>query len=161
MYQTPPSAAGATSCGRDPAGTENDSTTKASGARYIASVAAIMGFPMNSMYVASKHAVAGFSEAFAKEVARFGVKVTSVEPGGFRTEFGTTSLNLPACVSEPYAEITQKLKTRMTDFAHLAANDPAKGAAVIAALVELERAVATRPEYLPLAAQVHVVARRA
>lgn len=29
-----------------------------------------------------------------------------------------------------------------------------------AALVELERAVATRPEYLPLAAQVHVVARR-
>jgi S-adenosylmethionine-dependent methyltransferase len=29
-----------------------------------------------------------------------------------------------------------------------------------AALVELERAVATRPEYLPLAAQLHVVARR-
>jgi S-adenosylmethionine-dependent methyltransferase len=29
-----------------------------------------------------------------------------------------------------------------------------------AALVELERAVATRPEYLPLAAQLHVLARR-
>ncbi|KRE92313.1 methyltransferase type 12 [Nocardioides sp. Soil774] len=29
-----------------------------------------------------------------------------------------------------------------------------------AALVELERAVATRPEYLPLAAQVHVIAQR-
>jgi hypothetical protein len=29
-----------------------------------------------------------------------------------------------------------------------------------AALVELEKAVATRPEYLPLAAQLHVVARR-
>ena len=29
-----------------------------------------------------------------------------------------------------------------------------------AALVELEQAVATRPEYLPLAAQLHVVARR-
>jgi hypothetical protein len=29
-----------------------------------------------------------------------------------------------------------------------------------AALVELERAVSTRPEYLPLAAQVHVIARR-
>ena len=29
-----------------------------------------------------------------------------------------------------------------------------------AALVELERAVATRPEYLPLAAQLHVIARR-
>jgi S-adenosylmethionine-dependent methyltransferase len=27
-----------------------------------------------------------------------------------------------------------------------------------AALVELERAVATRPEYLPLAAQLHVIA---
>ena len=107
----------------------------------VASVAAIMGFPMNSMYVASKHAVAGFSEALAKEVARFGVRVTSVEPGGFRTEFGTGSLNLPAQVSETYAEITAKLKTRMTDFAHLAANDPAKGAAVIAALVDLDEPV--------------------
>ena len=29
-----------------------------------------------------------------------------------------------------------------------------------AALVELEKAVATRPEYVPLAAQLHVVARR-
>ena len=29
-----------------------------------------------------------------------------------------------------------------------------------AALVELEQAVATRPEYLPLAAQLHVIARR-
>jgi S-adenosylmethionine-dependent methyltransferase len=29
-----------------------------------------------------------------------------------------------------------------------------------AALLELERAVATRPEYLPLAAQVHVIAQR-
>ena len=29
-----------------------------------------------------------------------------------------------------------------------------------AALVELERAVANRPEYLPLAAQLHVLARR-
>ncbi len=29
-----------------------------------------------------------------------------------------------------------------------------------AALVDLERAVATRPEYLPLAAQLHVIARR-
>ncbi|HEV2796818.1 MAG TPA: SAM-dependent methyltransferase, partial [Nocardioides sp.] len=29
-----------------------------------------------------------------------------------------------------------------------------------AALVELEQAVSTRPEYLPLAAQLHVIARR-
>ena len=29
-----------------------------------------------------------------------------------------------------------------------------------AALVELERAVAARPEYLPLATQLHVIARR-
>ncbi|HET6971870.1 MAG TPA: SDR family oxidoreductase, partial [Phenylobacterium sp.] len=99
----------------------------------IASVAAIMGFPMNSMYVASKHAAAGFSESLSKELARFGVKVTSVEPGGFRTEFGTGSLNLPAQVSEPYAQITDALKTRMTQFAGSAVNDPAKGAEVIAA----------------------------
>jgi len=104
----------------------------------IGSVASVLGFPMNSMYVASKFAVSGFSEAMSKELARFGVKVTSVEPGGFRTEFGAASLALPARTSEPYAEATSKLKARMADFARGAANDPAKGAAVILALAELD-----------------------
>ncbi|WP_175889414.1 oxidoreductase [Burkholderia cepacia] len=40
-----------------------------------------------SMYSASKFAIEGFSESLAQEVAPFGIKVTVVEPGAFRTNF--------------------------------------------------------------------------
>lgn len=40
-----------------------------------------------SMYVASKHAVEGFSSSLATEVSPLGIAVTIVEPGPFRTDF--------------------------------------------------------------------------
>jgi NAD(P)-dependent dehydrogenase (short-subunit alcohol dehydrogenase family) len=40
-----------------------------------------------SMYSASKFAIEGFSEALAQEIAGFGIKLTIVEPGAFRTDF--------------------------------------------------------------------------
>ena len=104
----------------------------------IASVAAVVGFPMNALYSSSKHAVAALSESLDREIRRFGVRVTSVEPGGFRTAFATAGLTLPADISEPYAETMEKLKERMLGFAGAAVNDPAKGGAVIGALVDLD-----------------------
>ena len=38
-------------------------------------------------YAAAKWGVEGFSEVLAKEVGPLGVKVTIIEPGGFRTDF--------------------------------------------------------------------------
>ena len=55
----------------------------------IASVAGILGFELGSLYCASKFALEGFSEALAKEIAPFGLFVTTVEPGPFRTDFLT------------------------------------------------------------------------
>jgi NAD(P)-dependent dehydrogenase (short-subunit alcohol dehydrogenase family) len=54
-----------------------------------------------SMYSATKFAIEGFSEALAQEIADFGLKLTIVEPGAFRTNFlddrslkrGTHALN--------------------------------------------------------------------
>jgi NAD(P)-dependent dehydrogenase (short-subunit alcohol dehydrogenase family) len=40
-----------------------------------------------SMYSATKFAIEGFSEALAQEIADFGLKLTIVEPGAFRTDF--------------------------------------------------------------------------
>jgi NAD(P)-dependent dehydrogenase (short-subunit alcohol dehydrogenase family) len=104
----------------------------------ISSVAAVVGFPLNSLYVAAKHAVYGFSEAMAGELAPFGIKVTSLEPGGFKTEFGAGSLALPARTSEPYVEAMDTLRARMASFAQRATNDPGKGGAAIVALADLE-----------------------
>ena len=53
----------------------------------ISSLAGIRGNEFASLYCASKFAVSGFTEALAQEVAPFGITVTSVEPGPFRTEF--------------------------------------------------------------------------
>ena len=55
----------------------------------ISSLAGIMGAELGSLYCASKFALEGFSESLAKEVAAFGISVTIVEPGPFRTDFLT------------------------------------------------------------------------
>jgi NAD(P)-dependent dehydrogenase (short-subunit alcohol dehydrogenase family) len=53
----------------------------------------------NAAYIASKWAVGGFAETIALEVASFGVKVTALEPGGMRTNWGKRAFGtcLPCC----------------------------------------------------------------
>src|SRR6185312_5742102 len=45
-----------------------------------------------AFYSASKHAMEGMSEGLVKEVKKFGIRVTAVEPGPFRTEWAGGSL---------------------------------------------------------------------
>ncbi|PSL28937.1 oxidoreductase [Chitinophaga ginsengisoli] len=47
-----------------------------------------------SIYQSAKWGLSGFSEALAKEVGPLGIKVTSVEPGGFRTDWAGTSMSV-------------------------------------------------------------------
>lgn len=52
----------------------------------ISSVAGVAAFPLGGGYCASKWALEGLSEALAREVAGFGIKVTVVEPGSYATD---------------------------------------------------------------------------
>jgi NAD(P)-dependent dehydrogenase (short-subunit alcohol dehydrogenase family) len=52
----------------------------------ISSLAGVIGFKHCAAYSASKFALEGLSQAVAAEVERFGVRVTVVEPGFFRTD---------------------------------------------------------------------------
>jgi short-subunit dehydrogenase len=55
----------------------------------MGSVAGFVGAPGWTIYSATKAAVAAFSEVLALDVKEFGIKVTVVEPSGFRTGFLT------------------------------------------------------------------------
>jgi NAD(P)-dependent dehydrogenase (short-subunit alcohol dehydrogenase family) len=75
----------------------------------ISSVAGLAAHPGASLYHAGKWGVEGFMEALASEVAPFGIEVTLVEPGGARTAFAGSSLQLseplPAYDNTPAAAV--------------------------------------------------------
>src|ERR1700761_3442152 len=71
----------------------------------LSSVAGYRGVEAGSLYCSSKFAVEGFSEALAGELAPFGIHVTIIEPGPFRTDFLTPeSLRFIANEVPDYAE---------------------------------------------------------
>ncbi len=69
----------------------------------ISSIAGFTGTPGLGIYNASKFALEGFSEALAKEVAPFGIRVTLVEPGPFRTKWAGESIKRAATVIPDYS----------------------------------------------------------
>ncbi|WP_274650292.1 oxidoreductase [Paenibacillus humicola] len=59
----------------------------------ISSIGGRTGAPGLAPYQSAKWAVEGFSEVLHQEVAPLGIKVTIVEPGGFRTDWGGSSMS--------------------------------------------------------------------
>lgn len=57
----------------------------------ISSIGGRIGAMGRAPYSAAKFGVEGFSESLARETAPLGIKVTIVEPGGFRTDFAGSS----------------------------------------------------------------------
>lgn len=100
----------------------------------ISSVGGIVGGESGTLYCASKFAVEGFSESLAGEVARFGVQVTVVEPGFFRTDFlEPTSVRHGTHPIADYAEAAAALRAFYDARSRNQAGDPAKlGKALIA-----------------------------
>jgi len=76
----------------------------------ISSIAGVSGMAGASVYCASKFAVSGFSEALAQEVSSFGIKVTVVQPGAFKTDFlDPTSAQFANHKIEDYKEFSDKI----------------------------------------------------
>lgn len=71
----------------------------------ISSVAGAVGLKHCSAYSAAKFAVEGLSSAVAAEVEKFGIDVTVVEPGFFRTDLlDARNVQYPASSIEDYAD---------------------------------------------------------
>ncbi len=58
----------------------------------ISSCFGLFSFPLTSLYNSSKFALEGLSEALHYELRPQGISVHLVEPGGHRTEFGTSTV---------------------------------------------------------------------
>lgn len=74
----------------------------------ISSVGGRVGNSGLSMYQAAKFGLGGFSESLAKEVAPLGIYVTSVEPGGFRTDWAGASMSYAPTVPGYEATVDQR-----------------------------------------------------
>ncbi|EJL24986.1 short-chain dehydrogenase of unknown substrate specificity [Caulobacter sp. AP07] len=103
----------------------------------VSSVGGLVGGEGGSLYCATKFAVEGFSESIAREVAPFGIHVTIVEPGFFRTDFlDETSVRYGSRRIEDYAEISAQMKAFWDARNHAQAGDPAKLGRVLVDLAE-------------------------
>lgn len=105
----------------------------------VASTAGSIGFPMMGLYSASKFAVLGLTEALAGEVGGFGIKVTSIEPGGFRTKFGSSSMIMPAAAApDPYTPLVEGVKKAMSNFEERMPGNPDIAAQRLIQLTEMD-----------------------
>lgn len=99
------------------------------------------GFAGWGIYCATKFAVSGLTEALAAEVKSFGIKVTLVYPGYFRTNFLTKgSVKTPANPIAEYTEARQSEVMHEKEINGNQQNDPVKAAEVLIRVSQEEQA---------------------
>jgi len=105
---------------------------------FISSLGGLIGIPGQGQYCASKHALEGWADALSLELRQFGIDVSLVEPGSYRTDIIATSarpdwVTLP--VYDGYREHLRDSIETMTE----AGGDPAKVAAIVSKVVAAKR----------------------
>jgi NADP-dependent 3-hydroxy acid dehydrogenase YdfG len=96
----------------------------------ISSVGGFCAIPGGGMYNATKFAVEGLSEALAMEVEPFGIKVTLIEPGPFRTDFAGRSLD-PQPEIKAYEATAGQIRPYLQNANGNQAGDPVKAARIL------------------------------
>ena len=88
---------------------------RAQGSGHIINIGSVLGFlpmPYMALYSASKHAVAGYSEALDHELRTMGVRVSVVEPAYINTPFDA-NLMAPDAPLAAYRAICEKVAQRV------------------------------------------------
>jgi NAD(P)-dependent dehydrogenase (short-subunit alcohol dehydrogenase family) len=108
---------------------------------HIVNVTSMGGFitmPGISFYCGSKFALEGISEALGKELAGFGIRVTALAPGQFRTEWAGRSMDRTPRSIADYDAVMNPIRTARQAKSGNQPGDPAKAAQALLALVESE-----------------------
>jgi NAD(P)-dependent dehydrogenase (short-subunit alcohol dehydrogenase family) len=101
----------------------------------ISSVGGRIGNPGLAIYQAAKFGLSGFAEVLAKEVAPLGIKVTSVEPGGFRTDWAGDSMSYAPAIEGYETTVNARAEYFQTG-KFVPVGDPVKAAQAMVNLVE-------------------------
>ncbi|WP_260921762.1 oxidoreductase [Novosphingobium sp. 9] len=108
---------------------------------HIVNVTSMGGFitmPGISYYCGSKFALEGISESLGKEVAAFGIRVTALAPGQFRTEWAGRSMQRTARSIADYDAVMDPIRQARQAKSGNQPGDPAKAAQALLTLVESE-----------------------
>lgn len=108
---------------------------------HIVNVTSMGGFitmPGISFYCGSKFALEGISESLGKEVAGFGIRVTALAPGQFRTDWAGRSMDRTPRSIADYDAVMDPLRAARQAKNGNQPGDPAKAADALLALVEAE-----------------------
>ncbi|MFG2340519.1 oxidoreductase [Streptomyces yangpuensis] len=118
-------------------------TLRAQRSGHVLNISSVGGFataPAVGLYGASKFALEGISEALHGELAPLGIRVTIVEPGGFRTDFlSSSSIRVEPAGIADYAAGAGPVREAMSTFDGLQPGDPAKAARAIVDVTEVEQ----------------------
>jgi NAD(P)-dependent dehydrogenase (short-subunit alcohol dehydrogenase family) len=102
----------------------------------VSSIGGLRAFPAVGYYNATKFAVVGLSESLSLEVEPLGIKVTIVEPSGFRTDWAGRSANDAPTEIADYAETAGKNRRTIRGYSGAQRGDPARAAEAIIKAVE-------------------------
>ena len=104
----------------------------------ISSMTGLVTNPPNIYYSSTKFALEAVTEGLAKELAPFGIRVTAIEPGGFRTDWGSRSMKESATPIEAYEETVGARKRMIKAAADVLPGDPRRVADAVLLVSELE-----------------------
>jgi NAD(P)-dependent dehydrogenase (short-subunit alcohol dehydrogenase family) len=108
---------------------------------HIVNVTSMGGFitmPGISFYCGSKFALEGISEALGKEVAAFGIRVTTLAPGQFRTDWAGRSMDRTPRSIADYDAVMDPIRAARQAKSGRQPNDPAKAAQALLTIIEEE-----------------------
>ncbi|MFJ3044398.1 oxidoreductase [Herbaspirillum chlorophenolicum] len=97
----------------------------------ITSMGGFITMPGIAYYCGSKFALEGISETLAKEVADFGIKVTAVAPGSFRTDWAGRSMARSPRSIPDYDTVIDPIRSARQEKSGHQLGNPTKAAQVI------------------------------
>jgi NAD(P)-dependent dehydrogenase (short-subunit alcohol dehydrogenase family) len=104
----------------------------------LSSIGGVIGIPFQAFYSASKFALEGFAEALAYEVAPFGVTISLVQPGNFRTDFTASRKLAQASTGDTVYSKAQAKAVELME------RDEVNGADPVGVAVAVQRILAAR-----------------